>query len=66
MKISPGNAAPVSPAPHATPPQSVINGAFIMCFASGLLDTATLLSYTAIGTTHMSGASLKIGKLKCL
>jgi len=46
---------------HATPPQSVIIGAFIMCFASGLLDTATILSYTAIGTTHMSGASLKIG-----
>ena len=32
-----------------------------MSFASGLLDTTTFLAFTELGTTHMSGATLKAG-----
>ncbi len=46
----------------ALPPDSLIVGAFIMSFASGLLDATTLLAFTDIATTHMSGIVIKAGK----
>jgi uncharacterized membrane protein YoaK (UPF0700 family) len=50
-----------TPPALAVPSTPIIVAAYVMTFVAGIIDAVTLLSFTKITTTHVSGALLKVG-----